>query len=130
MKIITTRLDIIKTRATWPDNSFAPAYVFPRKDNKKWEVADVAVSNNPMIWSYAANDEYVRIPLFKYTLPGKGDLSLAVMFQLGLICAGQLPLPIRHLHIVTGVPVELISDNAGNVTGMEYWMGFAIALED
>jgi hypothetical protein len=130
MHITTTRLDIARTKAGWTETVFAPAYVTPRKDKKKWRVADSPVGAGHMTWALTSADEYVRIPLFKYTLTNKGDLALAAMFQLGLICAEQLDTAVDYLHIVTGVPVELTADSAGNVNGMEYWMGFAIAFED
>jgi hypothetical protein len=130
MHITKTRLDMARTKAAWTDTVFTPAYVTPRKDKKKWQVADSPISSDHMSWALTSADTYIRIPLFKYTLEAKGDLSLAAMFQLGLICAEQFQKSVTHLHIVTGVPVELTTDAAGNVSGMDYWMGFAIACED
>jgi hypothetical protein len=130
MHITTTRIDIARTKAGWTETVFAPAYVMPRKDKKKWQVADSPIGVSPLTWALTSADEYIRIPLFKYTLTTKGDLALAGMFQLGLICTEQLDTAVAYLHIVTGVPVELMADSAGNVSSMEYWMGFAVAFED
>jgi hypothetical protein len=126
-----TRLDLLRTKASWPDSVFKPAYVAPRgKDPQKWLVADSRISPDSAIsWALAANDEYIRIPLFQYKLPPQGDTALAHAFKLGLICAGQLERQIEHLHIVTGNPVELIPDGSDGISGMTYWLGFAIAFE-
>jgi hypothetical protein len=131
MQTKLTRVDINRTKAAWPDTEFNPAFVASRgSGTQKWLVADSAIVQNEQIaWALAANDEYIRIPLFQYTLPAQGDSSLAFAFKLGLICATQLDRRIEHLHVVTGNPVELITDTAGNVTGMQYWLGVAVAFE-
>lgn len=126
-----TRVDILRTRAAWPDAEFKPAHVFPRgSDTRKWLVADSRIDRPGLVaWASAAHDEYVRIPLFQYKLSAQGDVALAFAFKLGLICSGQFDQQIQHLHIVTGNPVELISDSTGSVTDMRYWLGFAVAFE-
>jgi hypothetical protein len=126
-----TRVDILRTKASWPDAAFKPAHVFPRgSDTRKWLIADSAVRPDSAInWASADHDEYIRIPLFQYKLSARGDVALAFAFKLGLICAGQFDQQIEHLHIVTGDPVELLSDSSGAVTGMSYWLGFAVAFE-
>jgi hypothetical protein len=131
MVVKTTRVDLIKTRAAWPEEAFQPAFVFPRKDDtRKWLVLDAPISENAALtWASAASDEYVRIPLFKYDLPAQGDTALAIAFRLGLSCAAQLASAPECLHIVTGNPVELVSNSAGAVTVMRYWFGFAIAFD-
>jgi hypothetical protein len=131
MRVKTTRLDLVKTRAAWPDELFAPALVYARRDDKhRWVVLDspIAHGRKPS-WADASSDEYVRIPLFKYTLPPQGDVSLSKVFELGLLCAEQLGGDIDQLHIVTGNPVELISGPDGRVAAMEYWFGFAVVFK-
>jgi hypothetical protein len=93
-------------------------------------VADSAVNEQaPIIWADAASDEYIRIPLFQYKLPPRGDSALTAAFQLGMIVAMQVGKPIVNLHVVTADPVELIRDEAGNVVHMSYWVGFALSVE-
>jgi hypothetical protein len=131
MNIKLTRIDLMRTKAAWPDTTFNPAYVHPRgTGTQKWLVADSPIKQNELInWASAAHDEYIRIPLFQYNLPPHGDTALAHAFELGLICAGQFDSQIAHLHVVTGNPVELTTSKTGAVTGMTYWLGFAVAFE-
>ena len=131
MNIKLTRLDLLRTKASWPDAVFSPAYVDSRSSGtQKWLVADSRISADSAInWAISANDEYIRIPLFEYKLPPQGDTALAHIFKLGLICAGQLDRQIEHLHIVTGDPVELIPNGSAGISGMTYWLGFAVAFE-
>jgi hypothetical protein len=127
MRIKRTQLDLNQTRAAWRGPVFAPAFVAARTDNTPWYVADSAiVSGAPMAWADASADEYIRIPLFQYNLPAKGDLALASIFHLGLIAAAQVGKPIEAIHIVTASPVELVYDTANNLTHMSYWFGFAV----
>lgn len=130
MRIKCTRLDLNRTRASWTDTVFNPAFVSARSDSTRWIVADSAVNgDSPILWADAAADEYIRIPLFQYKLPPKGDNALTAVFQLGLIVAMQVGKPIVDLHVVTADPVELIRDAAGNLTHMSYWFGFALSVE-
>lgn len=135
MKTIVTRLDIQRTRASWPPTVFTPAYVASRDrgNTDNWLVADSPVPddiNNGISWAVTRVDEYVRIPLFEYKIAAKGDLALAFAFKLGLIAANLAPMRVKKLHVVTGDPVELIQDAANNVIGMTYWFGFAVSAED
>jgi hypothetical protein len=133
MRLKTTRVDIVKTKSHWPESPFQPALVEPRKaDNLKWLVADSPIIDNTALsWADASNDEYVRIPLFQYDLSPAGDLALATMFHLGVLCSNaNFDTTIAHLHIVTGDPVELVEDNTGTIVGMRYWFGFAVALKE
>lgn len=135
MKTIVTRMDIPRTRASWPDTVFTPAYVISRDtgDKTNWLVANSPVPDDMRAgvdWASAAGDEYVRIPLYEYRVVSQGDLALAFAFKLGLIAASVAPIAVKKMHIVTGNPVELIQDAANNVVAMSYWFGFAIASEE
>lgn len=122
-------MDIARTRDGWTTGDFSPAYVFPRKDSEAWQVLDAPRQPNcaPSFASSAA-DEYIRIPLFPYSLSPTGDIALAFMLQFGLSFVGYIPGKIRLLHIVTGNPVELIYSNS-TLTHMKYWIGFAFVTE-
>lgn len=132
MQVKVTRINIPRTRASWPDTVFEPAYVANRStaDTQKWLIADSAIDAGPVLWASAAHDEFIRIPVFKYDIAPQGDIALAFMFKLGLICAGQLARPVQHLHIVTGEPVELIVDSENKPIVMRGWLGFAVAFEE
>jgi hypothetical protein len=135
MKTVVTRMDIPRTRASWPDTVFTPAYVISRDsgDKTSWLVANSPVPDDMRAgvdWASAASDEYVRIPLYEYQITHKGDLALAFMFKLGSIATSLAPINVKKLYIVTGTPVELIKDAANNVAAMSYWFGFAIAAEE
>lgn len=131
MKLIVDRLDMAKTSENWPATMpFAPAMV--KRKNKlggaNWFVAAAAI--NPGVapqWAYTEHDEYVRVPLFQYTLSPAADLALAFVLQLGLSCAGYLPGVVTGFYVVTGTPVELLYDADSNVNiGLKYWVGFAV----
>lgn len=130
MKIKLSRLDIVKTRSTWPIGStFMPALVEPRS-KRYWRVLQAPhLPGNVPLWLNTGADEYVRIPLFQYKLNAKADLALAFMLQLGLSIVGHVSHTIEYLHIVTGDPVELVYDAAGNADYMICWIGFAMAIE-
>lgn len=133
MQVKVTRINIQRTRASWPDTVFMPAYVASRaaSDTQKWLVADSAIDPaTTIVWANADHDEFIRIPIFQYDIVPQGDLALAFMFKLGLICAGQLNRSIRHLHIVTGDPVELITGDDNTPVAMRGWLGFAVAFEE
>ena len=134
MKTVVTRIDIPRTRASWPDTVFNPAYVMSREqgDTSDWLVADSPVPDDGAVisWASARNDEYVRIPLFEYRLAPQGDTALMAIFKLGVIAASQAPLQIKKMYVVTGNPVELIQDAGQNVVAMSYWFGFAFSAED
>lgn len=134
MKITLAQIDLVKTRAEWPAGKpFAPALISSRKklDNLNWTVlAEKHINGRPPSWAYAHNDDYVRIPLFEYDLPIKLDLALSYFLSTGLSCAASLQKEIRRLHIVTGVPVEILFDDDKNEdVGIRYWFGFAVVTE-
>lgn len=133
MKLDIVQLDMEKTKASWPrEIPFAPAYVHNRKpgDKAQWLALDAPLQPGCAgTWALAEHDEYVRIPLFAYTLNPKADLALAYMLQLGLSCAGHLPKTVSNFYVVTGSPVELLYDpDTDENTGLRYWVGFAITL--
>lgn len=133
MRLIVTRLDIPRTRSAWTDTEFNPAYVVPRQkgDNNAWHVADAPIpisgKDAVLTWASTATDEYIRIPLFSYSIVPQGDLSLAFMFQLGLTAASSFDGKVSVLHMVTGYPVELVYATNGELASMHYWFGFALA---
>lgn len=131
MNIKTITVDIPQTRAAWPGGEFLPAYVAPRGSDKNvWYVLDKKhLPGRAPSWAIANGDEYIRIPLFSYTLSPRGDVSLAFMLQLGLSVVGHLPAPITQLRIASGTPVELVYDSANKLTHMTYWVGFAAAID-
>lgn len=134
MKLFVDQLDIQRTKANWPEGEpFAPALVRHRgrADKFDWLVlAAPLVPGEEPHWAHSKHDEYVRVPLFPYLLSASGDLALAYMLQLGLTCAGQLPGKAESVHIVTGVPVELLYDpGTSQHTGMRFWFGFAVVME-
>jgi hypothetical protein len=132
MKVKISRINVPRTRAGWPDTEFNPAFILNRNgDKRKWLVADAPISADaPILWADSSIDEYVRIPIFKYDMVPQGDLALAFMFKLGLICAGQLGEQPRHLYIVTGEPTELVMSADDTPQAMRGWLGFAVSFED
>lgn len=131
MKLIVDRLDINATRENWPATMpFAPAIVSKRRKlgSSKWHVLSAPfMENEPPQWSIADSDEYVRVPLFSYTLSPRAELALAFPLQVGLSCAGYLPRSITHLYVAAGNPVELLYDSDTDInTGLRYWFGFAV----
>jgi hypothetical protein len=125
-----TRLDIVKARESWPNGEFAPAVIFARdaRENHVWHVVDQPANlttQQDISWAVASGDEYIRIPLFLYDAPAQGDLSLAFMFQLGLICGNLDGRVIKIAHIVTGNPAELTYNPDGSVSKLSVWMGLA-----
>jgi hypothetical protein len=133
MQITLTRLDIPRTKASWPDTEFNPAYVASRqlRDGQNWWVADTPVSTTgigvAVGWAIANTDEYIRIPLFSYSIVPQGDLSFAFMFQLGVIAANAFNGKAKSMHMVVGMPVELTYTAAGTPESINYWFGFALA---
>lgn len=134
MNITVSRMDLQATRANWPkDMPFAPALIHAKQPNQPedWFVIDSRF--NPDETPSLANtlhDQYLRIPLFEYTLSPKADVALASMVQIGLWCVGHVLKPVRTLHVVTGNPVDLLyGDDINTATGLRYWFGFAIATE-
>lgn len=135
MRFKVTRVDIEKTRANWPDGNFAPALVAARdsRDNHVWHVLDKPVNlTHPhnISWAIASGDEYIRIPLFAYDAPPQGDLALAFMFQLGLICGNFPQRTFDIVHIVTGNPAELVYDASGAPAELSGWLGAAFTFKD
>ena len=134
MQINIVQLDLNKTRENWPTGvPFAPAYVkkFKRNESANWLVLEQQlVLDQPPTWAKTANDEYMRIPLFPYSLNAQADLALAFMLQLGLSCAGYLPAAVGQFFVVTGTPVELLYNPDTDVnTGIRYFVGFAVILK-
>lgn len=132
MKLVTQTVDIVKTKEQWPpDQPFAPALIINRKQDKTpWIVCDAPlVPGQPPRWAHSEHDEYVRVPLFPYTLNKRADLAMAFMVQAGLSCAGFLPNPVTGLLVVTGSPIELTACENGEYNGIRYWFGFAITTE-
>lgn len=132
MKTIVTRMDLVRTKATWADSVFAPAFIInrPTNDATKWLVADSAISElDGISWATTDHDEFIRVPLFEYRLPPQGDLALAFMFKRGLIAAAAAPFLVEQLRVITGNPAELEYDAAGNLSAMVYWFGFAVSPE-
>jgi hypothetical protein len=133
MKLRVERVDLDRTRASWPEGlPFAPALVTPveKIGGSKWIVlsAPLTPGDDPA-WAYADNDEYLRIPLFSYDLNPAADLAMAFMLQLGLSCAARLPGKISQFFVVTGNPVALLYDSDTDInTGIRYWVGFAVML--
>jgi hypothetical protein len=130
MNVQVTRVDVERTRAAWPGGEFLPAHVYPRADDKSnWYVLDAPyeAGKEPSLASTAA-DAYIRIPLFCYKLSATGDVALAHMLRLGLLCGNQFS-KISQLHIVTGHPVELVYQN-NQLSHMNYWVGFAFIAAD
>lgn len=135
MELEVIRLDLDKTRQNWPDHMpFAPAHIQPQPtmhpDN--WFVLDAPLTpGEAPVWAFSRHDQYVRIPLFSYTLSPKADLALAFMVQLGLSCAGYLPGAVRKFRVVTGVPVDLVHDDDINTSvGLQYWFGLAVTTKE
>jgi hypothetical protein len=132
MKLVVEQIDLQKTREHWPhEQPFAPASVKSRKQDKsKWIVLSAPfVPGTQPSWAYTEHDEYIRVPLFPYALSPHGDLALAFMLQMGLSCAGHLPNKLTGFYVVTGRPVELLTGDADDVTGMRFWVGFAVTTE-
>jgi len=133
MQIQVTRLDILRTRASWPDTEFRPAYVVARQngDSRNWRAADsplpTADGKAKVTWALADTDEYIRIPLFSYDISPKGDLALAFMFQLGVTAACEFKGNVAALHMVVGMPAELVYAPDGTPATLNYWFGFALA---
>jgi hypothetical protein len=132
MRLKVTRVDLKKSRDTWPTGvPFAPAHIEPRADSRNMLILSAPfVPGKPPQWAHAAADEYLRIPLFPYLLNAEADLAFAFMLQLGLSCAAHLPKQVTDFHVATGVPVEMIYDDANErVAHLEYWVGFGVSFE-
>lgn len=134
MNVTVSRLNMKTTRANWPDGEpFKPALIRAKQPGlpEDWLIVDAKVDGTaPPIFAYTTHDQYLRIPLFEYTLSPKADLALAAMVQIGLACVGHIQKPVRSLHVVTGDPVDLLYENDINTAiGLRYWFGFAIATE-
>jgi len=131
MQLKLDTVDLDQTKENWPaGTAFKPALVVPRRgDARPWVTACAPIDlKNKIKWCSTAHDEFIRIPLFPYLLQATGDLALAHMLQLGLYCAGQLPGPLSDLWIVTGRPVEILTDE-NSPGAMRYWVGFAALAE-
>lgn len=134
MKISTEQVDLVKTRQQWPtEKVFRPRLVKKRKEleNLNWTVlADQYINGVAPVWEYSHHDDYVSIPLFEYELPAQLNSALSACLPLGLTCAASLKKNIRRLHVVTGVPVEIVFDEEKNEDiGVRFWLGFAVVTE-
>jgi hypothetical protein len=135
MDLQVSRLDIAKTKETWPAGiPFAPALIVAKQPgiSERWHIIDapIVAGEKPQIAvSYA--DQYLRLPVFAYNLRPEADLALAYMVQLGLSCASAAAARIKKLHVVTGNPVDLLYDEDINKSvGLRYWFGFAYVLSE
>jgi hypothetical protein len=134
MELHVSQIDLKKTAENWPsDRPFKPALLIkqPVMHPDDWWVCDAPiVPGEAPVWMSARQDQYVRIPLFRYDLNSEADLALAYMLQLGLSCAGHLPGPVKKFHVVTGSPVDLLYDDAINKSiGLRYWVGVAVVTD-
>lgn len=134
MKTVISRLDIKATRENWPaDMPFKPALVVAKQPGQpeEWTVVDAPVRDKEQpSFGYTTHDQYLRIPLFEYTLNPKADLAMAAIVQIGLACVGYVQKPIKTLHVVAGNPVDLLyGDDINTPVGIRYWFGFAFATE-
>lgn len=134
MRLHTTRVDLQRTRESWPAGiPFAPAVVLPKnKAPTRFFVVDAPLDGeNPPVLADTIRDEYVRIPLFLYRLRYEIDMALAYMLQLAFACAGRLPKPVADVYIITGFPVDLVdSADKNDPFRLHYWFGIAFVLED
>lgn len=134
MKTIISRLDINATRENWPNGAaFKPALVVAKQPGQPedWVVVDAPVnSQEPPSFGYTTHDQYLRIPLFEYRLDPHAELAMAYLVQIGVACAGYIQKPVKTLHVVVGLPVDLLYDAGINMPiGIRYWFGFAFATE-
>lgn len=134
MELKVSQLDVRKTAENWPVGMpFKPALVLKQPTvhpDDWWIVDEPIVPGQPPVWFSAKQDQYVRIPLFRYDLSPEADLALAYMLQLGLSCAGYLPGRVKKFHVVTGSPVDLLYDDAINTSvGLRYWVGMAAVID-
>lgn len=130
MQLKISRIDLARTKATWPaDIPFAPALLQKRPVDfvERWQVVTApVVPGKPQEISESYQDPYIRIPLFPYLLKPDADLAFAYMVQLGLSCAAAIPGNVKKLHVVTGFPVDLLyGDDINTHIGIRYWFGFA-----
>ena len=135
MRLFFDQLDLQKTKQNWPENvPFQPALVKKRArdDRYHWQALDEPLKPGAQpVWALAEHDEYVRVPLFPYVVSSsQADRAIAFALQLGLTCAGYLPDRLSAVHIITGVPVQLLYDAATNeCAGMKFWIGLAVTVE-
>ena len=134
MELKISQLDIRKTAENWPVGTpFRPALIIkqPSVHPDDWWVLDEPLTpGDPPAWLSARQDQYVRIPLFRYELSSEADLAFAYMLQLGLSCAGHLPGRVSKFHVVTGSPVDLLYDDVINTSiGLLYWVGIAVVID-
>lgn len=134
MKTVISRIDIKTTREKWPVGMpFSPALIVAKQPGQPedWIVVDAAVRDDePPSFGYTTNDQYLRVPLFEYTLSPKADVAMAAVVQIGMACVGHIQKPVKTLHLVTGNPVDLIYGNDINTpVGIRYWFGFAFSTE-
>jgi hypothetical protein len=134
MNVVVSRLDIKTTRENWPsDIAFSPALVQAKQPGQpeEWLVVDRPVTQNePPSIACTVSDQYIRIPLFVYSLSPKADLALAEMVQIGISCVGHILKPVKTLHVVSGNPVDLLyGDDINTPVGLRYWFGFAFSTE-
>jgi hypothetical protein len=133
MRVHTTRIDLQRTRESWPaDEPFAPALVRHKKgDATRFLVLDAPLTPDALpVWADNSRDVYLRIPLFCYELPYAVDLAMAHLLQLAVQGVNTLPKQVTDLHVVTGFPVDLVGLSGKNTAAcLHYWFGIAVVLE-
>lgn len=133
MDIRISRVDVEKTKASWPaDIEFAPAFIYrrPVEHVERWRVVTSPIfTGRAYDTTDSYQDPYVRIPLFLYELSPESDVALAQMLQLGLAGIDSVRAPIKTAHIVTGFPVDLVYA-ADKLVGLRYWFGLAYLLKE
>ncbi len=130
MEISYHRVDIPRTQAAQPAGQrFAPELVIPRKAAEIWLISIEPIRmESQVILAIQQQESFVRIPLIPYLLHKESDLALAYPLALGIKCAGQIQVPVRRLHIVTGVPVEEVPESPADC-GLRYWLGFGFVVQ-
>jgi hypothetical protein len=133
MDVRLSRVDLNKTRETWPDHvPFSPALIYrrPTEHVERWQVVTSPIFvSRPYALSESYQDPYVRIPLFEYQLSPDSDVALAEMLQLGLAGVNNILTPVKTMHVVTGFPVDLVY-SGDKLTALRYWFGLAYLLKE
>lgn len=126
MRVTTTTVDMARCQATGIKK---PREIITRLPQEVWYVMVVPGNHErPAEFSYVASEAVVSIPLFPYLLPDRPDMALATMLTLALSCVGALDAPIDRLHIVTGMPLEVLQPGEHPPFTSRFWLGFAVTL--
>lgn len=133
MDVRLSRVDLDKTRKTWPkDLPFAPSFIYRRPTEHVycWQVVTSPILiTQPYALSESYQDPYVRVPLFEYRLSSESDVALAQILQLGLAGVNNILAPVKIVHIVTGFPVDLVYQD-DKLDSLRYWFGLAYVLKE